>query len=83
MRDDSTKQLLEQRTIFERNILLNKPATRNATSYVAEPLESFSLFMSNSFIETIVVLTNSRISTLPDQFLDLAQVFANLYVHII
>lgn len=83
MRDDSTKQLLEQRTIFERNILLNKPATRNAKSYVADPLESFSLFMSNSFIETILVLTNSRISTLPDQFLDLAQVFANLYVHII
>ena len=53
MRDDSTKQLLEQRTIFERNILLNKPVTRNATSYVADPLESFSLFMSNSFIETI------------------------------
>ena len=61
----------------KRNILHNKPGPRNAARSVADPIESFSLFIPDSLIDSILKFTNNRISTFHKQFLELAQVVAN------
>ena len=55
----------------------NKPGPRNAARSVADPIESFSLFIPDSLIDSIVKFTNNRNSTFHKQFPELAQVAAN------
>lgn len=64
----------------ERKVLQNKPGPRNAARSVADPLESFSLFITDSLIETIAQFINNRISTFHEEFPDLAKVAANRLV---
>ena len=61
----------------KKNILPSKPGPRNAARSVADPIESFSLFIPDSFIDSILKFTNNRISTFHKQFPALAQVAAN------
>ena len=63
--------------LLKRNIFQNKPGPRNATRFVADPKESFSLFIPDSLIDSVLKLTNNRISTFHKQFPELAQVAAN------
>ena len=64
----------------QRNVLQNKPGPRNAACSVADPLESFSLFIPDSLIETVLQFTNNRISTFHEEFPDLVKVAANRLV---
>ena len=59
------------------NILQNKPDPRNAARSVADPIKSFSLFIPDSLIDSILKCTNNRMSTIHKQFPELAQVATN------
>ena len=61
----------------KRNILQNKPGLRNAARSIADLIESFSLFITDSLIDSIVKFTNNRTSTFHKPFPELAQVAAN------
>ena len=66
----------------KRNILQSKPGPRNAARSVADPIESFSLLIPDSLIDSIVKFTNTRISTFHKQFPKLAQVATNRLVNL-
>ena len=66
----------------KRNILSNKPGPRNVALSVADPIESFSLFIANSLIDSILKFTNNRISIFHKQFPEPAKVPANRLINL-
>ena len=64
----------------KRNLLQNKPGPRNVPCFVVDSIESFSLLIPNSLIDSIVEFTNNRISTFHKQYPELAQVAANRFI---
>ena len=60
----------------------NKPRTRNAARSIADPVESFSLFIPDSLIDSTVKFTNNRILTFLKQFSELAQVATNHLINL-
>ena len=54
-----------------------KPGSRNVARSVADPVESFSLFIPDSLIDSIVKFINNRISQFHNQLPEFAQIAAN------